>query len=449
MLNNSAVRAIGTLVLGLVCLSGCDGGKENASNCGGNGQSSSPYVECNTDPKPCPSGQQKIDGVCQVPRGDCPSGQHRQDGQCVPDGLTCEEGQHLEGGLCVADQLTIEIVSESVCRKRLNGATRIILQFITRGENGLALDPAIDANKEPTALTSQLYVDGRPADVESLLNRDSELLRSNLAISLVLDATFSMLQHNPPAFEPMKVAAMNVLQELQEAWAANNSQFHWELSWFDELIFRPAPNNRGALWSIGDIAKIPSPTQGHFTGLWKAMHYGIGVHENLLGENIASGARDQQVMVVFSDGDDNHSFFANDDEAHSGSGNLDNVLFWNYAGYPKTSVEEVKTRLMANPKLRVYVIAFGSNIGEQGRMRLQELAELSHGQYFSGSANLEQLFDSVKREFITMQTLGIETSLDFGEYELSLRTEHLASGAEGRKDFAVQVSDQMPECPNQ
>ena len=365
----------------------------------------------------------------------------------MPDNEGCGDGQHMEDGSCVVDQLTVEVLSESICRNSSNGATRIILQFITRDEAGLALDPAVDANGEPTALNSQLIVNSRPADVESLLSRDSELLKSNLAISLVLDATFSMLQHTPPAFEPMKAAAVNVLQELQQAWAANQAQFHWELTWFDSNIFRPAPNNSGATWSITDISSIPTPTQGPFTGLWKAVDYGIGVHEGLYEEGVAAGQRDQQVMVVFSDGDDNHSFFDNRDAR--GDGNINNMLFWNYTGYAPTTLEDVKTRITANPNLRIYVIAFGDKIDEEGRLNMQEIAQLSRGQYFSGSSgdNLGQLFNSVKREFITLQTLGVETPLNPAlAHNFSLRAEHTASGAQGSYDFGLTANQSVETC---
>ncbi len=449
MLKNLAVRLIGLNILWLVFLAGCEGGKSRGEDCSRGNLSSSPYGQCETaGPKPCPAGQTSVGGVCQAPGGGCDLGFHLENGQCVADGLACGEGEHQEGDRCVVDQLTVEIVSENACRNPENGATRLILQFVTRDQAGVALDPQVDANQEPSALDSQLFINDRPADVESLLSRDSELLKSDLAVSLVLDATYSMLQHNPPAFEPMKAAAVNVLQELQQLWTANDSLFHWELTWFDELIYRPAPNNRGTPWSIEDTAKIPSPKQGQFTGLWKAVHYGIGVHEALYSEQIAAGPRDQQVMIVFSDGDDNHSFFANDDEAHRGNGNLAEMLFWSFTGYPKTSIDDIKARLAENPQLRIYVIAFGDQIGEDGRAKLQELAQLSHGQYFAGSDsnNLGQLFDSVKKEFITMQTLGVETSLDLGQYEFSLRTKHLPSGAEGKRDFMLEVGAQLPEC---
>lgn len=425
------------LVFGLF-LGGCEGGKSAGIGCNG----SSPYNQCDETPKTCPTGQTLIDGKCTTPGSACAIGEHRENGVCVKDGLQCEEGQHQSGERCVADQLSVEIVGQSSCWNPENGATRLIMQFVTRDESGLALDPELDANQQPTALASQLFVDGEPTDVESLLNRDSELLKSNLALSLVLDSTYSMLTHTPPAFEPMKTAAVDVLTGIRDVWSANNAQFHWELTWFNDVIFRPAPNNRGESWSIANIGDLPAPTAGNFTGLWKAVHYTIGVHQELYENNVAAGNRDQHVMVVFSDGADNHSYFNNSNS--SGTGDLNGMLHWTYQGYPATAIADVQTRLDEFPELRVYVIGFGQQLNEAGKQRLRDLAEQNRGQYFFGSDSnaLGQLFESVKREFITMQTLGVETPLQDGKYEFSLRTKHVASGAEGRKDFSLQIGEE-------
>ena len=62
-------------------------------------------------------------------------------------------------------------------------------------------------------VTVELLLDNRPVDNESLLQADSEELSSSIHLGLVLDASFSMLLHNPPAFEPMLTAARNAVVE--------------------------------------------------------------------------------------------------------------------------------------------------------------------------------------------------------------------------------------------
>ena len=85
-----------------------------------------------------------------------------------------------------------------------NGKTQVILQYSVRDSSGL---PLTEDQVEVT-----LKLDGNPIDVESLLNQSSTELEVNLYFAMVLDASFSMTQHNPPAFEPMKTAARDSYQ---------------------------------------------------------------------------------------------------------------------------------------------------------------------------------------------------------------------------------------------
>lgn len=439
-----------TALLCGIFLSGCEGGKSRGLECS---SGSSPYETCDTTPKPCPAGQQWQQGKCQAPISECPPGQQRINGICEGVDDACEQGTHLEGDVCVADQLTVEILDPvSACWNSLKGASRVILQFIARDQRGLPIDPEIDVSQEPTALSAQLLIDDELPDVESLLSRDSELLKSDLALSLVLDSTYSMLTHIPPAFEPMKTAAVDVLHEIKSIWKSNDAQFYWELTWFNDLIFRPAVNNRGEGWEISDILNLPQPAQESYTGLWKAVDYTLGIHEDLRRNGKAAGERGQHVMIIFSDGDDNHSKdFDNSADSFSGQDDLNGRLHWTYQGYRKIELQEVKDRLLGLPYLRVYVIAFGNKLKEEAKQNLQNLARDSRGQYFFGSDSktLNQLFNSVKREFVTVQTIGIEGPISPGERQFSLHIKHHASGAEGRQDFLLEVGEQALEpCTN-
>lgn len=372
----------------------------------------------------------------------CGEGYHSENGLCVRDSLICPDGQHAEGDQCVENLLTVQVASQSLCRVERNGATRFIVQFVARDENGQLVDPQLNSQSEPTQLASELYVDREAVDVESLLSRESNLLQSNLLLSLVLDSSYSMLHHSPPAFEPMKEAAVSILRDTQATWQNINSEFHWELAWFHEYIFRPAKDAGGNPWSIDDIYRIPPPAEGTFTGLYKAVHHMAGVHAERMAEGVAAGQRDQHIMVVLSDGKDNHFFF--DNSSYRNEGNADGI-HWTSFGAEPTSLADVQAALATIPRLRTHVIGLGTSVDTA---ELEAIAAAGNGKYFYGSSSntLGELFEDVRKEFVTMQTLGVEVPLPPGEYEFSLRTRHVRNGAEGREYFTVEAGPDMPLC---
>lgn len=75
-----------------------------------------------------------------------------------------------------------------------NGKTQVILQFSARDSNNVPLTE--------DEVEVQLELDGDPIDVESLLNQSSTELEVNLYFAMVLDASFSMTQHNRRAAFP-------------------------------------------------------------------------------------------------------------------------------------------------------------------------------------------------------------------------------------------------------
>lgn len=381
-------------------------------------------------------------GVVDQGKPSCDEGYHSENGLCVRDSLICPDGQHAEGDQCVDNLLSVQVASQSLCRVERNGATRFIVQFVARDENGQLVDPQLNAESEPTQLASELYVDREAVDVESLLSRESNLLQSNLALSLVLDSSYSMLAHNPPAFEPMKEAAVAILRDTQNMWQNINSDFHWELAWFNEYIFRPALDAGGNPWSIDSIYRIPAPEQGTVTGLYKAVQHMAEVHADLLAQGVAAGQRDQHIMIVLSDGKDNHSFF--DNSSYKNEGNADGI-HWTSFGAPSTSLADLQVALAAVPQLRTHVIGLGNSVDSA---ELEAIATAGNGNYFYGSSSntLGELFDDVRKEFVTMQTLGVEVPLQPGQYEFSLRTRHVRTGAEGREYFTVDVGPEMAAC---
>ncbi len=377
--------------------------------------------------------------------GDCEVGYYRQGNQCVLDERQCPEGEHYQDDRCVADQLTVDIISQTACTIARNGSTQLIVQFIVRDESGRALDPGLDEQKNATLMTSNLFVDDRPVDVEATISRDSQLLRSDLVLSLVLDASYSMLTHTPPAFEPMKAAAASIVESTQESWQANQSNFDWRLVWFNEYLYEPAANMAGRNWDIDDIAFLPKPQEGRLTGLYKAINYMAGVHHDLYQQGTAASARDQHVMIVLSDGADNHSFF--DNRTHQQGGDWNGTLYWTEFGSHPVTQAQLRSTLESSPvpNLRVHVVGFGQAVNEQ---ELTSIATAGEGQYFYGedATTLERLFTDVQREIATLQTIGVEVPLQSNTYQMSLRVRHQASAAEGRNDFTLTTGDSLSAC---
>lgn len=422
------VLAAALPTLFLAACSGGGGGGARAAACA-NGEA--------TYPGQC------ANGVIDQEKPVCGDGYHSENGFCVKDSLICPDNQHADGDQCVDNRLHVQVASESLCRVERNGTTRFIVQFVTRDEDGQLIDPELNSVNEPTQLASELFVDRQSVDIESLLSRESKLLQSNLVLSLVLDSSFSMTRHNPPAFAPMKDAAVAILHDTSNLWSNINSDFHWELAWFNEYIFRPAKDSNGNDWSIESIRQIPTPSEGTVTGLYKAVHHMAKVHADLHSQGVAAGPRDQHIMVVLSDGADNHSW--HDNAAHQTDGSV-NGINWTELGAPETNLSEVLVSLGGVPNLRTHVIGLGNSVDHE---ELEMMASAGSGQYFFGSSanTLSQLFEDVKKEFVTMQTLGVEVPLRPGQYEFSLRTRHVRTGAEGFEYFNIDVGPDMAACP--
>lgn len=423
---------------------GCEGGKPHDKKCDADARA--PYGQCPQTLR-CPSGQTLINGQCQTQVGEvCAPGYTKVDGNCQSRSFACPPGEHEEGGECVVDRLTVELVSQSACWVESNEATRVIVQYAVRDENGRNLATA-PASANGDELPANFFINEKPMDVEARINSGSELLNSDLVVSLVLDASYSMLTHEPPAFEPMKAAAMSILRETQNLWAqTEGSDFYWQLLWFDTLISTPTENMAGEPWTIDDIARIPEPPGKTFTALYKAINKMVATHRELYESGVAAGSRDQHVMLILSDGADNQWYVSN--EAESEKRNLDNMLFWTREGGAKTSIEQVIANLQATPYLRTHVIGFGSFVDSDLQQNLKDIASAGRGQYFFGidTDTLSELFRAVQTEFVTLQTLGAEVPLPEGEYRFSLEVTHPQTGAEGSKDFTITAGAETGTC---
>ena len=393
--------------------------------------------------------------LCQIdkPSGDnCPDGQVRENGLCVPQKSRCPSGSHLENGTCVQDSIHVEVVDLEACNAE-NGVREILIEFIARDEDGYAIDPELNNLGQATALSTELLINGQPVNIESETNIESELLNSELVLSLVLDNSGSMI----PSIPAMKEAAISILKQTQSKWEDSDSFFRWELLWFNEFLYKPALDLNDQPWAIDDIARLPNPEQGAGTDLFRAVHYMVGYHKDLLQQGVASGARDQHVMIVLSDGIDTHSWYSNKD--HLVTDNVDNELFWTEFGtvgvpYTNLADRELPSVLAATlaskqANLKIHVIGLGESANTKGE--LEEIANQGDGLYFYGASSsaLNKVFEDVSKEFITVQTIGVRTSsLQPGIYDLALKVKHI-NQQEGTttEPLRIEVSDDLQDCP--
>ena len=402
------------------------------------------------------------------PRLNCATGTHEDRGQCVPNapqppqcGVNetvvnnkctkpttngCAAGFSLVNGNCTPTKepgngksaLTIEVVGQSACYVTTNGATRLLIQYVTRDENGRAIAPT-----SPPDLSTYLTVGGKNIDLESIIAQDSELLRSDLAISLLLDSSYSMTLHKPPAFEPMKRAAIDLLKNTSLAWKTSQSNFYWDVAWFNDHLFQPKTNNAGEAWTFDDLAYIPTPKEGTFTALFKAVDHRIKRHEKWYKQGIAAGLRDQQVLVVFSDGQDNTSSF--NGPTSSIEGNYSGMLFWDEIALPAVpTVSAIIKPEKVVPNLRIFVLGMGDVNAEE----LKAIAALGHGQYFYGNSSqtLADLFEQVQRELVTQQTIGVETPLPAGKYAFGLHATRSSDNAAAVHKWTQEAGQTLPAC---
>ncbi len=307
------------------------------------------------------------------------------------------------------------------------GKTSVIVQFIARDENGYALD-LDDVNIE-------LLIDENPVDNESILQDDSEELSSSIYLSLVLDASFSMLQHSPPAFDPMLEAARNAIIQLDELYEGRPGSFDWNVTWFNEVIFEPS--STGRTWVADDLLAIVEPTAGTATKLFAAVdreaHNMLEVHEYL-----ANGPHDHHVMVVFSDGVDNYSWF--DNSTISGTGVTTSGAGYDFSGYGVASLDSAVTAIETHPLLTSHVMGLGSDVEDD---QLQAISDAGNGQYFKNpsSSEIDELFALVTREFATIQNHGATIPLQPGDYLFGVRVSTSDGHAEDEISFLFHAGD--------
>lgn len=320
----------------------------------------------------------------------------------------------------------IEITGDpSVIYNKTTGKTTVVVQFITRDENGLPL--------EGSKINVGMEVDSKAIDNESLLEDASKELEVNLLYSMVLDASYSMTQHNPPAFEPMKKAAKNSLDEVNNLWSSRPGKVDFSLLWFDEYLQRSVGQ-----WSSNNILLIPTPKAGTATKLHAAVDYMASDMAQAFQSGIAAGSRDRHIMIVLSDGADNLSW-------HDNSGieailSLKGGVQYRKLGWQARTLEDALNRIKAHPKLTVHVIGLGSAVNDT---ELTEIAKAGGGVYLKNPSTTEviSLFSRVTKEFTTLQTRGAAIPLPPGNYTFTLAIKNQQNTESDNYSFSFHAGD--------
>jgi len=336
------------------------------------------------------------------------------------------------GGGSASSGVTLDMTQDpQVTWLSTNGKTQVILQFTVRDDGDLPLTE--------DEVNVRLELDGDPIDVESVLNQSSTELEVNLYFAMVLDASFSMTQHNPPAFEPMKMAASDSYQQVLNLWSTRPGNVKFSLIWFDEVMNQSLYNLGAARdWVPDDILSIPAPTAGTATKLDSAVKVMADYLRSEYVNGTFNGARDQYVMLVFSDGADNYSYW--DNSPINTTLNTSSGASYRQFGTVPTTLEEAEAAIAAHPRLTTHVIGLGSAINAA---ELNRIAQAGNGTFQTNpsSQNIGDLFDRVLSEFTTIQTRGAEIPLPPGDYDFTLTVSNKAGGDPASYTFTMHAGD--------
>lgn len=281
-----------------------------------------------------------------------------------------------------------------------DGKTTLALRYAVR-------NPQTEVPLAPGTFEQRLLLDGEPIDPESILAEGQVELESTLYLHLILDASYSMLEHDPPAFEPMLYAVERVLDQAEETWSGDAKSFVWQACWFSELIYCPEDSGQDL------ISLIPEPEPGSSTKLYSAVAMSVKQMHAAYLMGVAAGDRDQHILVVFSDGADNYSWFDNTEQTETGDG-------FTGRGHPSTELSDVKDAIVAHPDLTVHVIGLGSEIDEQA---LLAMSTAGGGRYYNDvdTEKLGELFGLVALELVNQSEVGVTMPLQPGDYTFELQ----------------------------
>lgn len=333
--------------------------------------------------------------------------------------------------------LAVELAGEpSVAYDPARGRTTVVVQFIARGADGVPL--------APSDLAVEMLVDGRAVDNESILQESSQELAASVLYALVLDASGSMLQHEPPAFGPMKEAARKSVQDGRDLWQDRPGTFAWDVCWFNDVLF-----HRQGTWNPADISSIPEPPLDAATKLYAAVQFMAREMADAHAAGTAAGARDQHILVVLSDGADNLSGFDNSALVPPSTDTTSTSAAFQRFGWPATTLDDALTAIRAHPRLTVHVLALGSEFRPGDLDNLDKIAKAGAGQLLVNPSSdaSAQLFDRVTREFSTLQTRGAAIPQQDGDHTFTLRVKGVTFTGEGTQTFQYRAGPNAQILP--
>ena len=313
-------------------------------------------------------------------------------------------GSSLNDGAPLA-KAHIELQSNPVALyDAASGKTTVVLEFLVRDGSGRSVDPAT------TKL--QRFVDDQATDVESVPNFQDTKLASSLRLGLVLDASYSMTTWQPPAFQPMKQAALDTQTSIRAQFSTwNSGTFTSFASWFqDQYVCVPS----SASMPDSAVLDIPTPKPGDATKLYAATAQMVDRMKQMYDANPGWSSSDHFALVVFTDGWDNYSW--HDDTGTVATSYLATGGSFSCAGPGPMALADLIAKLQAFPQLKVHVIGLGNAIHTS---ELSAVAAAGRGRFVSNpdSGQVSSLFQEITREFTTVRRDGITMPLPPGDYE--------------------------------
>jgi hypothetical protein len=242
-----------------------------------------------------------------------------------------------------------------------------------------------------------------------------------------------MTQWQPPAFVPMRQAALDTQRSIRDQFTAwNTGTFSALLGWFqDAYVCEASPSMPDAA-----VLDIPTPVPGDATKLFAATARMVDRLKQQYDALPAPGPSDHFAMVVFTDGWDNYSWY--DNSAAPATSYPAAGGSFSCAGAAPMSLDGLLEKLRAFPQLEVHVIGLGNTIRAS---ELSAMAETGHGRFVSNpdSRQVASLFQEIAREFTTARRDGITMPLPPGEYQYEHHIE--VNGGVTRVKFRFRAGD--------